>query len=389
MTGLFNRLGERLEGYQNKGLYRQRVIGAGAGQRVFNSNDYLGLANHPKLKKSLADAVSLYGAGSGGSHLVCGHNQQHHQLEQELADFVGRDRALLFSSGYMANIGVMQALLGRHDTVVGDRLNHASLIDAVKISGANHRRYRHGDVAAARKAVAGVKSGQVLIATDGVFSMDGDIAPLSQLSALAANSGATLMVDDAHGFGVIGETGAGSLEAVGLTQSQVPVLMATLGKAAGLQGAFVAGSETLIEGLIQFARTYVYTTALPASTAAALRTSLHLIQQEPWRRQQLKTNIEYFRRGAEQLGVGLLNSSTPIQGIVAGNNQRVLAWSEQLAVAGIAVTAIRSPTVPMGSERLRITLQADHTEQQIDQLLEAIGRLENFDDVKREVGSDE
>ena len=197
------------------------------------------------------------------------------------------------------------------------------------------------------------------------------------------------MVDDAHGFGVIGETGAGSLEAVGLTQSQVPVLMATLGKAAGLQGAFVAGSEALIEGLIQFARTYVYTTALPASIAAALRTSLHLIQQEPWRRQQLKTNIEYFRRGAEQLGVGLLNSSTPIQGIVAGNNQRVLAWSEQLAVAGIAVTAIRSPTVPMGSERLRITLQADHTEQQIDQLLEAIGRLENFDDVKREVGSDE
>ena len=389
MTGLFDRLGQRLEDYQNKGLYRQRVIGAGADQLVFNSNDYLGLASHPKLKKSLADAVSRYGAGSGGSHLVCGHHQQHHLLEQELADFVGRDRALLFSSGYMANIGVMQALLGRHDTVVGDRLNHASLIDAVKISGANHRRYRHGDVAAARKAVAGVKSGQVLIATDGVFSMDGDIAPLSELAALAADSGATLMVDDAHGFGVIGETGAGSLEAVGLTQSQVPVLMATLGKAAGLQGAFVAGSEALIEGLIQFARTYVYTTALPASIAAALRTSLHLIQQEPWRRQQLKTNIEYFRRGAEQLGVGLLNSSTPIQGIVAGNNQRVLAWSEQLAVAGIAVTAIRSPTVPMGSERLRITLQADHTEQQIDQLLEAIGRLENFDDVKREVGSDE
>ena len=389
MTGLFDRLGQRLEGYQNKGLYRQRVIGAGAGQLVFNSNDYLGLANHPKLKKSLADAVSRYGAGSGGSHLVCGHHQQHHLLEQELADFVGRDRALLFSSGYMANIGVMQALLGRHDTVVGDRLNHASLIDAVKISGANHRRYRHGDVVAARKAVAGVKSGQVLIATDGVFSMDGDIAPLPELAALAANTGAILMVDDAHGFGVIGETGAGSLEAVGLTQSQVPVLMATLGKAAGLQGAFVAGSEALIEGLIQFARTYVYTTALPASTAAALRTSLHLIQQEPWRRQQLKTNIGYFRRGAEQLGVGLLNSSTPIQGMVAGNNQRVLAWSEQLAVAGIAVTAIRSPTVPMGSERLRITLQADHTEQQIDQLLEAIARLEDFDDVKREVGSDE
>ena len=389
MTGLFDRLGQRLEGYQNKGLYRQRVIGAGAGQLVFNSNDYLGLANHPKLKKSLADAVSRYGAGSGGSHLVCGHHQQHHLLEQELADFVGRDRALLFSSGYMANIGVMQALLGRHDTVVGDRLNHASLIDAVKISGANHRRYRHGDVAAATQAVDGVKSGQVLIATDGVFSMDGDIAPLPELAALAANTGAILMVDDAHGFGVIGETGAGSLEAVGLTQSQVPVLMATLGKAAGLQGAFVAGSEALIEGLIQFARTYVYTTALPASTAAALRTSLHLIQQEPWRRQQLKTNIGYFRRGAEQLGVGLLNSSTPIQGMVAGNNQRVLAWSEQLAVAGIAVTAIRSPTVPMGSERLRITLQADHTEQQIDQLLEAIARLEDFDDVKREVGSDE
>ncbi|MBL4623223.1 MAG: 8-amino-7-oxononanoate synthase [Immundisolibacteraceae bacterium] len=375
MTGLVDRLDQRLEDYRNQGLYRQRVISAGTGQLVFNSNDYLGLANHPKLKKTLADAVNRYGAGSGGSHLVCGHHHQHHSLEQELAEFVGRDRALLFSSGYMANIGVMQTLLGRHDTVVGDRLNHASLIDAVKICSANHRRYRHGDLAAATRAVAEVESGQVLIATDGVFSMDGDIAPLPELAALAAQTGATLMVDDAHGFGVLGDSGAGSLQAVGLTQSEVPVLMATLGKAAGLQGAFVAGSETLIEGLIQFARTSIYTTALPASTAAGLRTSLHLIRDESWRRDKLQTNIDYFRRGAEQLEVELLNSSTPIQGMVAGSNQRVMTWSDQLVMAGIAVTAIRSPTVPAGSERLRITLQADHSEQQIDQLLESLALL--------------
>jgi len=368
-------LAKRLESYRNQGLYRHRNVTGNSPLIAFNSNDYLGLAGHPQLADALSQGLKKYGCGSTGSHLVCGHHREHQALEEELAEFVDRPRALLFSSGYMANLGAMQALLGRHDTVVSDRLNHASLIDAARLSGARHRRYRHADVESASRCLQEVTDGQILLVTDGVFSMNGDVAPLVELAGIADEHGACMMVDDAHGFGVLGRDGAGSLQAAGLTWQQVPVMMATLGKAAGLQGAFVAGSETLIEGLIQFARTYIYTTALPAAVAAALRVSLRLMQQEPWRRDQLATNIQYFRRAALQLDLSLMPSDTAVQGVVAGDNQTAMAWAEQLQELGLGVTAIRAPTVPRGAERLRITLSAAHTESQIDQLIDGLGRL--------------
>ena len=373
-------LAERLQAYRRQGPYRQRNRIDPPGLIAFNSNDYLGLSSHPQVAEALASGVARYGVGSGGSHLICGHHAEHHALEEELADFVGRDRALLFSSGYMANLGVMQALLGRRDTVIGDRLNHASLIDAAKLSGAQLKRYSHGDVNAAKKILDDINSGQKLLVTDSVFSMDGDLAPLAELADLAGRSDATLMVDDAHGFGALGATGAGGLQALGLSQQQVPVLMATLGKAAGLQGAFVAGSESLIDGLIQFSRTYIYTTAMPAAFAAALRVSLRLIREESWRRQKLVANIQRFRATALRLGVPVLPSTTAIQGLVAGDNLQVLAWAQWMRDRGFALTAIRAPTVPRGSERLRITLSAQHTDKQIDQLVDALSDLRSIPD---------
>jgi 8-amino-7-oxononanoate synthase len=369
-------LAARLQKYRDQGLYRCRQFSQDSSSIAFNSNDYLGLAGHPQVAEALASAAKKYGCGSTGSHLISGHHHEHQALEEELAEFVGRPRALLFSSGYMANLGVMQALLGRHDTVVSDRLNHASLIDAAKLSGARHRRYRHADVASADENLQAAGGGQKLLVTDGVFSMDGDIAPLPELAAVAEQRAACLMVDDAHGFGVLGNRGSGSVQAAGLSMDQVPVLMATLGKAAGIQGAFVAGSETLVEGLIQFARTYVYTTALPAAVAAALRVSLRLIREDDWRRDQLKTNVNYFRNAAGQLGLQLLPSTTAIQGVVAGDNYKAMGWARQLQLDGIGVTAIRAPTVPTGGERLRITLSAGHATAEIDQLVEGLARLQ-------------
>ena len=369
-------LAARLKKYRDQDLYRNRQFSQDSSSIAFNSNDYLGLAGHPQVAEALATAAKKYGCGSTGSHLISGHHYEHQALEEELAEFVGRPRALLFSSGYMANLGIMQALLGRHDTVVGDRLNHASLIDAAKLSGARHRRYRHADVASADENLQSADGGQKLLVTDGVFSMDGDIAPLPELAAIAEQRAACLMVDDAHGFGVLGNRGSGSVQAAGLSVDQVPVLMATLGKAAGVQGAFVAGSETLVEGLIQFARTYVYTTALPAAVAAALRISLRLIREDDWRRDQLNINVNYFRTAAGQLGLRLLPSTTAIQGVVAGDNQTAMGWARQLQLDGIGVTAIRAPTVPKGGERLRITLSAGHTAADIDRLVQGLARLQ-------------
>ncbi len=368
-------LARRLKDYREQGLYRQRNRADQSALTVFNSNDYLGLAAEPRLAEVLAAAANQYGVGSGGSHLICGHHREHQALEEELAAFVGRDRALLFTSGYAANLGVMQALLGRHDWVVADRLNHASLVDAARLSGATLKRYGHADVQAARQGLDAISRGRKLLVTDGVFSMDGDVAPLADLATAADQYHATLMVDDAHGFGLLGETGAGSLQAAGLDQQQVPVLMATLGKAAGLQGAFVAGDETLIEALIQFSRTYIYTTALPAAVAATLRTSLQLLKADSWRREQLVANVQRFKAGAAQLGLSLLPSNTAIQGVIAGSGDQALIWAGMLQQRGLAVTAIRSPTVPRGSERLRITLSALHTDEQIDRLIDALGSL--------------
>jgi len=383
---MMSALAQRLQVYRQQGLYRQRNRVDQPGLVAFDSNDYLGLKDHPALVEALAAGAERYGAGGGGSHLICGHHAEHQALEEELAEFVGRDRVLLFSSGYMANLGVMQTLLGRHDTVVGDRLNHASLIDAAKLSGARLRRYQHCDAKAANNILSSIDSGQKLLVTDGVFSMDGDIAPLVELAALAESNSAGMMVDDAHGFGVLGANGAGSVQAAGLDQQQVPVLMATLGKAAGLQGAFVAGSETLIEGLIQFARTYIYTTAMPSAFAAALRVSLRLIQSEGWRREKLASNIRRFRDAALQEGLPLLSSITAVQGMVAGDNQQALSWAQQLQECGFAVTAIRSPTVPKGTERMRITLSAEHADEQIDRLVNALAGLRRTVQDVRHVG---
>lgn len=366
----------------DQGLYRSRMTHDGPqgailqldGRQVVNfcSNDYLGLAAHPLICAAFKQAVDRYGVGSGSAHLVCGHSSAHQALEEELAAFVGYPRALLFSTGYMANLGVLAGLLGPGDAVYEDRLNHASLLDGGLLSRARFQRYRHADVADLQRRMGG---GRALIATDGVFSMDGDLAPLPALAALAGARGAGLLVDDAHGFGVLGRHGGGCAEHFGLTVADVPMLMATLGKACGTFGAFVAGSAELIEMLIQNARTYVFTTALPAAVAEATRASLRLVREEDWRRQRLQRLIGRFRQGAQQLGVRLLPSATAIQPVIVGDSRQALLVSRALLDSGLLVTAIRPPTVPAGSARLRITLSAAHREAHVDMLLAALEKL--------------
>jgi len=338
----------------------------------FCSNDYLGLANHPEVTHALAEAAGRWGLGSGASHLVCGHSHEHQALEEELAAFCGRERALLFSTGYMANLGAVTALVGRGHGVFEDRLNHASLLDAGLLSGARFQRFAHNDPQDLAERLTASSASRKLVVVDGVFSMDGDAAPLTELALVAEREGAWLMVDDAHGFGCLGPNGAGSLEAQGLSQRQVPVLMGTLGKALGGFGAFVAGSDTLIETLIQFARSYIYTTALPPAVAAATRVSLHLVQSESWRREHLNHLIVRFRKGAEQLGLELMDSATAIQPLIVGDDARALTLSERLQARGYWVAAIRPPTVPKGSARLRVTLSAAHSREQVDGLLAAL-----------------
>jgi 8-amino-7-oxononanoate synthase len=338
----------------------------------FCSNDYLGLANHPRVVAALKEGAEKFGAGSGASHLVTGHQRPHHALEEALAAFTGRPRALLFSSGYMANLGTVAALAGRGDVVWEDRLNHASLLDAGLLSGARLQRYPHRDTAILRRRLAENAGRHGMIITDGVFSMDGDLAPLPQLVEIAQRHDAWMMMDDAHGLGVLGTHGRGTLEHFGLDSKAVPVLMGTLGKAFGTFGAFVAGSEDLIEYLIQRARPYVYTTALPPALAHATLASLQVLQGEHWRREHLHNLIARFRRGAEQLGVQLLPSPTPIQPLLVGGAEQALALSAALRQRGIYVSAIRPPTVPKGTARLRITLSAAHSEAHVDQLLSAL-----------------
>ncbi|MDO9046550.1 MAG: 8-amino-7-oxononanoate synthase [Methylobacter sp.] len=383
MPSSFSALAASLDDIAQQGLYRsRRIIESPQGINLeidgrnivnFCSNDYLGLANHPEVVKAFKSGADHYGVGSGSAHLICGHSAAHHALEEELAAFTGRDRALLFSTGYMANIGVISALLGRGDAVFEDRLNHASLLDGGLLSGARFKRYAHAD--AADLSVNLEKSaGNKLIVTDGVFSMDGDFAPLEELAVAAKNHGAWLMVDDAHGLGVIGEQGGGILEHYGLGQGEVPVLMGTLGKSLGTFGAFVAGPDVLIETLIQKARTYIYTTALPAAVAEATRTSLKIVIAESWRRDKLKKLSERFRLGAEQLGLQMMTSSSAIQPILIGDSQRAVDISNALLGAGFLVSAIRPPTVPQGSARLRVTFSALHEEQHVDRLLDALAK---------------
>jgi len=340
---------------------------------AFCSNDYLGLANHPQVIAAFKRGADTYGVGSGAAHLITGHSAAHQALEEELADFTGRPRALLFATGYMANLGVISALAGRGDQVCEDRLNHASLLDGALLSRARRRRYAHADPRALAPLLDG--TGARLIATDGVFSMDGDLAPLPELAALAQGADAWLLVDDAHGLGVLGAEGRGSLAHFGLGPEQVPILVGTLGKALGTAGAFVAGSRELIETLIQRARSYIFTTAPPPAVAEATRESLRIARRESWRRERLQALIRRFRAGAAELGLPLMDSATPIQPLVAGTARQALSWSSRLEALGILVSAIRPPTVPEGSARLRITFSAAHQEQDVDQLLEALDSL--------------
>ena len=339
---------------------------------VFCSNDYLGLADHPVISAALVQAAGEVGTGSGAAHLISGHHREHEALEAELADWLGRPRALLFSTGYMANMGVINALAEPGDTVFEDALNHASLLDGGWLSRGRMQRYAHGDVAALDAALAQT-SGRALIATDAVFSMDGDLAPLPALAELAGRREALLVVDDAHGFGVLGN-GPGSVAHFGLTRDQVPVYIGTLGKALGTFGAFVAGSDTLIDYLIQRARTYIYTTAPPPALAAATRAALGLARQDAWRREHLVDLVTRFRDGARRLGLPLMASDTPIQPLWVGDAVRAMALGTALLEAGYWVTPIRPPTVPPGTARLRITLTAAHTPAQVEGLLEALAR---------------
>ena len=377
-----------LQRRRDEALYRtRRVVQGRAGPEIvvdgermlaFCSNDYLGLAGDARVADAMVRGVETYGVGSGAAHLVTGHVAAHHALEEELAEFTGRPRAVLFSTGYMANLGVIGALAGRGDSVFADRLNHASLIDGALLSGARFRRYAHADTAALEARMAGA-GGERLVATDGVFSMDGDVAPLPDLVKTCRRHGAWLMVDDAHGLGVLGDGGRGSLAHSGLGLDDVPVLVGTLGKAFGTFGAFVAGSEDLVEMVIQRARPYIYTTAPPPSVAAATRVGLRIAAAEQWRREKLAALVRRFRDGARQLALPIMDSQTPIQPVVAESAARAINWSRKLEASGILVTAIRPPTVPDGSARLRVTFSALHEEAHVDRLLDALSALPRGD----------
>ena len=374
-------LAARLAARRADNLYRQRpllqspqgpvVQVDGQEYLAFSSNDYLGLANHPQVVEAIQQGAARWGVGGGASHLVIGHSEPHHQLEQELAEFTGRERVLLLSSGYIANLAVITALVGKGDSVLHDRLNHASLLDAGLLSGARFSRYLHNDLNSLQQRLHKAQGNRLLV-TDGVFSMDGDLAHLPELAAQAKAHNAWLMVDDAHGFGVLGNTGGGLVEHYGLSTEDVPVLVGTLGKSFGTSGAFVAGSEELIETLIQFARPYIYTTSSPPAVACATLASLHLLQTEHWRREHLQQLIAQFRQGAQALGLNLMDSPTPIQPIIIGDSGKAMAISAQLRAQGILVGAIRPPTVPAGSARLRITLTAAHSSEQVQHLLDAL-----------------
>ncbi|KPK52528.1 MAG: 8-amino-7-oxononanoate synthase [Thiotrichales bacterium SG8_50] len=374
-----NWLSDELARLEQAHLYRRRLVldspqGAEVvvdGRRLlsFCSNDYLGLANDSRVIAALQRGAGQYGVGSGASHLVTGHCRAHHALEEELADFVGARRALLFSTGFMANLGVVMALAERHSLIAEDRLNHASLIDAARLARARTRRYPHADVGALRRQL-GPEQRLSLILTDAVFSMDGDVAPLEALAALAREH-----ADDAHGLGVRGPQGRGSLAAAGLAPAGELILMGTLGKAFGVFGAFVAGDADLVELLIQRARSYIYTTALPAAVAEAVRAALAVVRAEGWRRERLRELIARFRAGAAQLGFTLTESETPIQPLLVGEASAALALADGLRARGFLVPAIRPPTVPAGSARLRVSFSAAHSPDQVDRLLRALAEI--------------
>lgn len=360
---------EKLSKLKQQHLYRSRKTIDGAqdvqividGRSLVNfcSNDYLSLANHTQVKQAFKQGVDEYGAGSGASHLVSGHSKAHHELEVALADYTGQERALLFSTGYSANLGIFSALKDELDWILQDKLNHASLIDGNQLTGLPLQRYLHNDTASLEKK-AEKQSGKGMIVTDTVFSMDGDMANIDDLQKIANFSNATLMQDDAHGFGVF--------------KPNIPknsIYMATLGKAAGTMGAFVAGNDDFIEFLIQKSRPYTYTTAIAPAICVATLKSLDLIKQGK-QQAKLLANIDFFRNFSQAIGLPISPSNSTIQPLIIGNSEKALNISQELFEQGFYVSAIRAPTVPKGTERLRITLSANHTQSQIEQLLTQI-----------------
>lgn len=379
-------LAAQLRSRETAGLYRRRlslespqhthVSIAGREYLAFCSNDYLGLANHPQLIEAVCDGAKQHGVGAGASHLINGHSSVHHALENALARFTGFPRALLFSTGYMANAGVVTALIDRGDAVFADKLNHASLNDAALHSQVKLMRYPHLDLAVLERQLAGSQARRKLVMTDAVFSMDGDIAPVDRLLALCEKYDAWLLLDDAHGFGVLGRQGRGVVSHFNLDSPRI-IYMATLGKAAGVFGAFVAAQAEIVETLIQSARSYIYTTATPPLLSHALLRSLALIEQEEWRRERLSQIIVQLRQGWQSLRWSLLPSATPIQPLIIGGNDEALQLSEALRERGILVPAIRPPTVPQGTARLRISLSASHSLVDIELLVATLRELEN------------
>ncbi len=382
-------IADALAALDGEGLRRRRrTLGSPCGPQAivdgrplvsFCSNDYLGLANDPALVEAACAGARAWGVGSGASHLVSGHQSPHDELERCLAEHVGFARALLFSTGYMANLGIVAALAGRGDAVFADKLNHASLIDAVQLSRADSRRYPHGDLAALERLLARSEAHRKLIVTDAVFSMDGDLAPLPELLELAERHDAWLVVDDAHGFGVLGDGGRGTLAHFGIDPATPNlVYMGTLGKAAGASGAFVAASQTVIEWLLQRARTYIFTTGSSPLIACALLASLERIAADEWRRERLRMLAAQLRDGLAAIAGRpwrLMPSQSAIQPIVIGDNHATLRVAEALYARGLWVPAIRPPTVPRGSARLRVSLSAAHTPEQVGALVDALREL--------------
>lgn len=376
---------DRIKRYKEVDLYRQRRLLTGRrnifiqynGKDCVNfcSNDYFGLSTHPEVIKAFKRGADQYGVGSGASQLVSGRYQPHQDLEMAFADFLNRESALLFSSGYLANLGVVSALMNRKSVIFADRHNHASLVDAAQLSQAKLYRYPHNDTAYLQSAMQTVSQKNKLIISDGVFSMAGDLAPIKELARIAVAKEALFMVDDAHGMGILGERGTGIIEHCGLSQDQVPILVNPLGKALGCMGAVVSGSRTFIDTLVQFARTYIYNTALSPAVACAALASLKIIQRESWRRKKLFYLIDFFKREANKYHLTFLPSLTPIQSIIIGDNKKSLILSEALLKAGYLLSAIRPPTIPVGTTRLRIMLNCLHEETQIKELLALLAEL--------------
>ncbi len=388
----FNKkLNTRLQNLQQQQLYRSRRL-VESPQDVtlkinskslinFCSNDYLGLANHPSVKQAFKKAVDEYGVGSGASQLVTGHQKPHRALEEELADFLGRDRVLLFSTGYMANLGVLSALSDRKDEIFEDKLNHASLIDAALLSRAELTRFTHKDSLALEKQLIRSNAKTKFVVSDGVFSMDGDKVDLIRLIQITQKNNSVLMIDDAHGIGALGKKGRGIIDEVdtAVSQPELPVLVGTFGKAFGTFGAFVAGSEALIENLINFSRSYIYTTAMPAAVAEATRASLKIIKQGDELREKLQTRIIQFRKGCDDLGIPVAAAPeygkySAIQPLIVGAANKTIKLSQALQQDGILISAIRPPTVPQNTSRLRITFSANHTTEHVERLLSVLSR---------------